>query len=405
MKVVKRNGSIVDFNIDKIMVAVNKATKEVKSSIDVNSIMEFVIKALGSKQTVAVEFIQDTIFDAMVSLGDTKLAREFERYRTRRAVDRERKLEKIYNDMHSIISSGSTENSNKDSRLHGVTRDLVAGEFYRNTLSDDVPKEVFDAHCKKIIHWHDADYSRSQTNCCVFNLSDMLENGTRILNASIEQPNSIQVATNVTMQIMANISSVQYGGVSVANFNETLAKYAKKNFRKNFIELYRLLGGFTKEVAESRIEDIEKAFGAIDSGNTRLKEMFGEIFEETVSKTDKEIYDACQLFEYQTNSILGSASQTPFSTITFNIPTSWESERIIWNYLQVRMKGLGKEGRIAIFPKISMIVVDGYNLNKGDKYYYLLKEASKCIAKTYYPDLLLYSKEDYLSGNVYARMG
>ena len=405
MKVIKRNGMVVDFNADKIKIAIEKAKKEVKSEVDVNSIMDLVLKTLGRVKSVAVESIQDTIFDSMVMLGESKLARDFERYRTRRTVEREKKLEKIYNDMHSVLVSGSNENSNKDSRLHGVTRDLVAGEFFRNTLSENIPKEVYDAHRKKLIHWHDSDYSTHQTNCCVFNLSDMLENGTKILNAEIESPRSIQVATNVAMQIMANISAVQYGGVSLANFNETLGKYAKLNFRKHFIDVYRIIEGMPKEEVEKEMAEWEREFGKIDSGNKNLKDMFGRVFKEAIEKTDKDIYDSCQLFEYQTNSILGSASQTPFSTITFNIPTSWESERIVWNYLQVRMKGLGKEGRIAIFPKISMIVVDGYNLKKEDKYYYLLQEASKCIAKTYYPDLLLYSKEDYLIGNVYARMG
>ena len=405
MKVIKRNGTVVDFNADKIKIAIEKAKKEVKSEVDVNSIMDLVLKTLGGVKSVAVELIQDTIFDSMVMLGESKLARDFERYRTRRTVEREKKLEKIYNDMHSVLVSGSNENSNKDSRLHGVTRDLVAGEFFRNTLSENIPKEVYDAHRKKLIHWHDSDYSTHQTNCCVFNLSDMLENGTKILNAEIESPKSIQVATNVAMQIMANISAVQYGGVSLANFNETLGKYAKLNFRKHFIDVYRIIEGMPKEKVEKEMAEWEREFGKIDSGNKNLKDMFERAFKEAIEKTDKDIYDSCQLFEYQTNSILGSASQTPFSTITFNIPTSWESERIIWNYLQVRMKGLGKEGRIAIFPKISMIVVDGYNLKKEDKYYYLLQEASKCIAKTYYPDLLLYSPKDYLEGSVYARMG
>lgn len=97
--------------------------------------------------------------------------------------------------------------------------------------------------------------------------------------------------------------------------------------------------------------------------------------------------------------------QTPFSTITFNVPTSWESEQIISSYLDVRMKGLGGKGVTAIFPKLSMIVVDGYNLKETDPYYWLLEKASKCIAKTYYPDILNYSKEEYDNGIYYARMG
>ncbi|MGL5050806.1 MAG: anaerobic ribonucleoside-triphosphate reductase [Fusobacteriaceae bacterium] len=101
----------------------------------------------------------------------------------------------------------------------------------------------------------------------------------------------------------------------------------------------------------------------------------------------------------------GNIWRYTFSTITFNIPTSWESEEIISSYLDVRMKGLGERGIIAIFPKLSMVVVDGYNLKEGDKYYWLTQKASKCIAKTYYPDILNYSREDYDEGKYYGRMG
>lgn len=185
-----------------------------------------------------------------------------------------------------------------------------------------------------------------------------------------------------------------------------LGEYAKKNFRKNFIEVYRLLHNISTASLDETIFNLENLYGDIDSGNVRLEKMYEREFEETKKKTDKEIYDACQTFEYQCNS-LQNANQVPFVTITMSIPTSWESERVVSNYFKVRQKGLtdGKHTTIAVFPKISMFVVDGYNLKEGDKYYYLLKEASKCIASTYYPDLLLVSKEDYDNDKYFARMG
>lgn len=166
-----------------------------------------------------------------------------------------------------------------------------------------------------------------------------------------------------------------------------LGEYAKKNFRKNFIEIYRLLHNISTASLDETIFNLENLYGDIDSGNSRLEKMYEREFEEAKKKTDKEIYDACQTFEYQCNS-LQNANQVPFVTITMSIPTSWESERVISNYFKVRQKGLtdGKHTTIAVFPKISMFVVDGYNLKEEDKYYYLLKEASKCIASTYYPD-------------------
>ena len=112
-----------------------------------------------------------------------------------------------------------------------------------------------------------------------------------------------------------------------------------------------------------------------------------------------------QTVEYQLNSI-SSSSQTPFSTLSFNVPTSWESEQIVLKYFKVRRDGLGyKNKRIAIFPKLSMFVVDGYNLNESDKYFNLLKDGAETISKCFYPDILHYSKEDYDSGKYYGRMG
>lgn len=198
-------------------------------------------------------------------------------------------------------------------------------------------------------------------------------------------------------------------GTSIADFNELLAVYAKKNFRKNFIDAIEFYNVLEKdyETTEEAVIELEKLCGEISSDNEKLEKGNPDVFAWVKKKTDKDIYDACQTFEYQTNSLTNS-NQTPFVTITMTIPTSWESERVILNYFKVRQGGLtDNKGHktIAIFPKISMFVVDGQNLKEGDKYYYILKEASKCIANTYYPDLLLYSKEDYENGTMYARMG
>lgn len=411
--IIKRDGKRQKFDIDKIKSAFMKAYNECykeqsikeKMDIDWDNIFDEKFK---NEDNISVESIQDFIFYETCKHNMFGVAKCFQEYRTRRMVEREKKLEKTYNDIDKIFKSGSNENSNKNSLLIGVKRDLMAGEFFRNKAAEIYPKDVWDAHCKKIIHIHDTDYDPRITNCCLIDIPNMLENGFLINNAEIGDSNSVQTAANVIMQISANVSASQYGGNSIPNFNEILAKYAKMNFRKNFIYVYRLINNVSFASLDKIIEDLENQYGKIDSGNNKLKLSFEKIFDETIQRTDKDIYDACQIFEYQTNSILGSASQTPFSTITMTIPTSWESERVVWNYLKVRQAGISfnkETPKIAIFPKISMIVVDGYNLKEGDKYYYLLEEASRCIAKTYYPDILNYSKEDYESGSTYGRMG
>ena len=392
--VVKRNNESVAFDKLKIKSAISNAFIEVDGKLDEksNEIVDRISDSIeGLNKDLNVEEIQDIIENKLMSSSRKDVAKAFMLFREKARLVREGELTSLFNRMESILSEGDDENSNKDYTLQSVKRDTIAGEFFRYDLKNHMPKSVYEAHKSKSVWLHDSDVQTALTNCCLANIEDMLENGTRITNADIEQPNSIQTAMNVATQIMASISSNQFGGVSFSNFNEVLSKYAKKTYKKNFIEICKI-----KEVEIPK--EIDSSFEYIDDIYTKIKEL-------CVQKTDKDIYDSCQLFEYQTSSVLGNASQTPFSTITFNIPTSWESERIIMNYLKVRQKGLGKNGTIALFPKLSMIVVDGYNLKETDPYFYLLEEASKCIAKTYYPDILNYSKEDYDSGKYYGRMG
>lgn len=390
MKVVKRNGSVVDFDINRIETAMRKAFTQMNEEFDVNLVEKVKNKVVDG---MSVEDIQDLVVYAMMENGFYIVANSYIKHREIQTYKRSVTNEGILRNMSDIVMFGDDENSNKDYKLPSVVRDTVAGVYFRNNLEKVLDKDVYEAHKSKAIHWHDSDVDPKLTNCCVFNIRDMLENGTRITNADVEKPNSVGVAMNVAMQIMASISASQYGGVSLSEFNEVFSEYTKMNFRKHFLDYFSFLHGDWKE----------ELF--ISSDNKELKDKYTKVFEKALSKTKKDIYDACQLFEYQTNSILGSASQTPFATITFSIPTSWESEMIIDSYLDVRMKGLGKRGIIAIFPKLSMIVVDGYNKKEGDKYFYLLEKASKCIAKTYYPDILNYTKEEYDAGRYYGRMG
>lgn len=395
MKIIKRNGKMVSFDKNKIFIAISKANKECShpyANRYLNEILTNVVDKCYDK--ITVEDIQDLVVDELLKYQAYELAKKYISYRAIREYNRNISLQNIFNKMGDIIEFGDNENSNKNYKHPSVIRDTIAGEYFRGTLEKSIGKELYEANSVGLIHWHDGDFDKKMTNCCLVNYKDMLEYGTKINNADIETPNSVGTAMNIAMQIMASVSASQYGGVSLPDFNEVFAEYAKKNFRKNFVEFYEFM--FDKEYDDCLY---------IDSSNKELEEKYPKIFNKTKSKTKKDIYDACQLFEYQTNSVMGSASQTPFSTITFNIPTSWESEQIIDSYLDVRMKGLGKKGITAIFPKISMIIVDGYNLKEGDPYYNLLQKASKCIAKCYYPDSLFYSKKDYDNNKYYARMG
>lgn len=398
-KIEKRSGEIQTFDPHKIFNAISRAIDETGVDLrvrDVNLIMDDILHGIRkrSENIISVEQVQDIVVDVLLNYN-RELALGYQSYRAVQAHKRLMSYEKFYDKLGDIIDvTAEKENSNKNYKMQSVVRDTIAGEFFRERLLTLLPEHLAKAHISKAIHWHDSDVDTKYTNCCLFNIEDMLENGTRINNADVEQPHSVGTAMNIGMQIIASISAQQYGGVSLPNFNEVFAKYAKMNFNKNFIKICNARN--TSHLSDSML---------ISSDNIELEEKMPIEFNLAKEWTRKDIYDACQLFEYQNNSVLGSASQTPFSTITCNIPTSWESEEIVSAYLDVRMKGLGSKNITAIFPKISMVVVDGYNLKEEDPYFYLLKKASKCIAKCYYPDLLNYSKEDYDAEKYYARMG
>lgn len=389
MQVIKRDGRKVEFDSGKIESAIRKAFVESNEEYDHNLTLKSISRI---DDNMTVEQIQDIVVKVLQSSKFKKTAECYIKYRYKRELDRKgfKSLDKRFQD---IIFNGDDENANKPSHLLNVKRDLIAGEYFRYRTEQILPKHLMDAHINKTVHIHDTDFlgDVKVTNCSIFDLEDMLRNGTRVNNADIGEPNSVGVACTVATQIIANIAFQQYGGISCSNFNEIMAYYAKKDFVKEF--------KYICDILNKRYPD------KIDSGITYEDLEYENIKEKTKLKVSKLIEDACQTTEYQLNSI-SSASQTPFSTLTFNIPTSWESEQIILKYFKVRRDGLGyKEKRTAIFPKLSMFVVDEYNLNKGDKYFNILEDASKTIAKCFYPDILHYNKEDYDIGKYYGRMG
>lgn len=391
MKIRKRNGLLVEFDSSKIENAIRKAMNEVGEFKDESlDLCEDIAKSVAEKcyDGIGVENIQDLVVTSLFSNGLNSVGLAYQTYRTLREHDRT-----AYHDLMKVVDGiyyvGSDDNSNKPSHLRNVKRDMTAGEIEKIQASRHIPKRIWEAHCKKEIYWHDLDFSGDipMTNCCIPNVWDMLDNGTRINNADITTPKSIGVATTVLAQIVANIAHQQYGGISISDFNEQLAKYATMSLNKNFKYNCDYEG----------IEFFEVCGDSKNIPNTHKK-----AYDMAKEKTKKDIYDACQSYEYEANSI-SSASQTPFSTLSLNIPTSWESKEIAKAYLKVRMAKLGK--KIAIFPKINYVVVDGYNLKKGDPHYDLTELAVKCISQCFYPDILNYTREEYEKGQIFSRMG
>lgn len=272
------------------------------------------------------------------------------------AVDLDFQLERFHNHDRSIMN----ENGNKDSRTAMTQRELLAGVVSKAKGLEMYPEEVQRAHIQGIIHLHDLDRSPYQPlpNCSLPDFAYMLEQGVQLGNARVESPKSISTAVSILGILISAISGEQYGGVSIHELDKLLAPYAEMTLEKNR-QLY-------SEVLEDA-QEVEKL---------------------TRKKTSKDIYDAMQALEYDINTMTTTTAQTPFSTVSYGLGTSWVEREIQKQHLQVRYDGLGRHRITAIFPKILYFVQEGINLKPGDVNYDIKKAAVKTSASRIYPDII-----------------
>ena len=282
-------------------------------------------------------------------------------------------LDQMAEENQSLVN----ENANKDSRVFNTRRDLTAGITAKAIGLTMLPEKISKAHLAGDIHIHDLDYQpyMPMTNCSLIDFATMFKNGFTIGNAQVESPKSIQTATAQMAQIIANVASSQYGGTSANRIDQVLAPYAELNLAKN-----RRLAG---EWLDS--SDQIEAFAR--------------------SKTQSDIYDAMQSLEYEINTLYTCQGQTPFTTLGFGLGTSWIERHIQEAILKVRIEGLGKERRTAIFPKLVFSLKDGVNLRPGDPNYDLKQLALKCATQRMYPDVLMYDKLVEITGSFKVPMG
>lgn len=279
------------------------------------------------------------------------------------------------------LKAGNTqitnENANKDSRVFNTQRDLSAGQLAKVIGLDMLPPKVKEAHLSGQIHFHDLDYHpyAPMTNCCLIDFETMYRDGFQIGNAQVESPKSIQTATAQMAQIIANVASSQYGGTSVNRVDELLAPYAKLNYNKHLSQ------------AKKWIQDPSQ------------REAYAQ------ELTKKDIYDAMQSLEYEINTLYTSQGQTPFTTLGFGLGNDWYAREIQQAILKVRLLGLGKEKRTAIFPKLVFTIKKGLNFYKEDPNYDIKLLALECATKRMYPDILNYDKIIELTGSFKAPMG
>ena len=395
MKVIKRDGKKVDFDPNKIVVAISKANREVigneKASIqNINYIVE-AIEKLGLNE-IGIEKIQDQIERKLMELGKYELAKRYMLYREKRSIIRQTNTtdESILSLIRNTNKEVSKENSNKNAILLSTQRDLIAGEVSKDIVDRLLlPERIVKAHKEGVLHFHDKDYFiQPMFNCCLVNIKDMLDNETVMNGKKIETPKSFQVACTVMTQIIAAVASNQYGGQSVNIAH--LGKYLRKTYDKYYNKYYNhfIEEGKTEKEAETLAKD------------------FAEM------RKQEDLVAGIQTVQYQINTLMTTNGQSPFVTLFMHIVEGDEYEKevaqIIEEILKQRLQGIkNSEGHYITpaFPKL-IYVLDECNNLSGGKYDYITKLAVKCSAKRLYPDYISAKKmREIYEGNVFSPMG
>ncbi len=393
MKIIKRDGTIVDYDPEKIRVAIQKANNEVtkRNKISKDQIKEIIqyIEELN-KPRILVEDIQDIIEEKLMEFGKYSLAKKYITYRyTRELV---RKANTTDQSIKELIEGESeywnNENSNKNAKVVTTQRDYLAGitstDITRRFL---LPEDIVKAHDAGIIHFHDADYFAQNAlhNCELINLEDMLQNGTLINGVMIEKPHRFITAATIATQIILAVTSSSYGGATVSLSH--LAPFVRESY-KNYFEKYQKRG--------LSQEDCEKY---------------------ATQDTKKEVEDGVQTFNYQVNSMTNTNGQAPFLSVCMYLGETEEYKEelamIIEEFLNQRMVGFKNEKGVYVtpaFPKL-LYVLEKDNIEEKGKYWYLTELAAKCTAKRLVPDYISEKKMLELKidkngkGNCYPCMG
>ncbi len=390
MKVIKRDGTTVDFDRSKIVIAIQKANDAVE---EYQRIDQATIDAIAAyvntrpRPRLLVEDIQDIVEHKLMEAGKYDLAKAYIIYRYNRALVRKANTtdESIMALLHNDNKELAEENSNKNTVIASTQRDYIAGEVSRDlTRRILLPEHISEAHDKGVIHFHDADYFIQPIfNCCLINIGDMLDNGTMMNGKLIESPKSFQVACNVMTQIIANVASNQYGGQSVDICH--LGKYLRKSYFK-----------FRKKIADT----------CGDSVSDELIEAL------TQERLNDELRSGVQTIQYQINTLMTTNGQSPFVTLFLNLqegdPYIKENAMIIQEILRQRLEGIKNEAGVYVtpaFPKL-VYVLDEHNNLRGGEYDYITELAVRCSAKRMYPDYISAKiMRQLYEGNVFAPMG
>ena len=397
MRVIKRNGAEVEFDIVKIIAAVTKANNVVDEEarmtpVQIQRIAESVelsCQSLGRAPTV--EEIQDFVEHQIMAHGAFEVAKRYITYRYNRSLVRKSNTtdDKILSLIECNNEEAKQENSNKNPVVNSTQRDYMAGEVSRDLTNRLLlPEDIVKAHEEGIIHFHDTDYyAQHMHNCDLVNLEDMLQNGTVITGTLIERPHSFATACNIATQIVAQVASNQYGGQSISLTHlAPFVDVSRQKIRKQVLAEVEALG---VEPTEDKITEIVEK---------RLRE---------------EIRRGVQTIQYQVVTLLTTNGQAPFITVFMylNEARSEQEKRdlavIIEEMLEQRYQGVKNEQGVWVtpaFPKL-IYVLEGDNIHDDSPYYYLTQLAAKCTARRMVPDYISEKKMLELKGDVYPCMG
>ena len=397
MKIIKRNGSEVAFDITKIIVAITKANDSVEevdrmTPVQIQRIAESVelqCQKIGRAPTV--EEIQDMVEHYIMAHGAFEVAKHYITYRYTRSLVRKSNTtdEKILSLIECNNEEAKQENSNKNPVVNSTQRDYMAGEVSRD-LTERIllPQDIVEAHREGIIHFHDSEYyAQHMHNCDLVNLEDMLQNGTVITGTLIERPHSFATACNIATQIVAQVASNQYGGQSISLTH--LAPFV--------------------EVSRQKIRKIvlaEMTSIGVDPGEEKISEL-------VETRLREEIRRGVQTIQYQVVTLLTTNGQAPFITV-FMYLNEARNERekkdlamIIEEMLLQRYQGVKNEKGVWVTPAFPKLIytLEEDNIHEDSPYWYLTELAAKCTAKRMVPDYISEKKMKELKGDVYTCMG
>lgn len=381
--VIKRDGSRNAFEIQRIINAIKKAASAVEISDDFycHQMGQAVCNTIFARhqQEIDIHHIQQIVENQLMSSQYPQIARAYIEYRHDRDLARE-KRSSLTKEIEGLIQQSNVEllneNANKDAKVIPTQRDLLAGIVAKHYAKHHIlPRDVVDAHEKGEIHYHDLDYAPffPMFNCMLVDLKGMLTQGFKMGNAEIEPPKSIGTATAVTAQIIAQVASHIYGGTTINRIDEVLAPYVQLSYEKLLKTAEQWQIPQPKAYADALIE--------------------------------KECFDAFQSLEYEVNTLHTSNGQTPFVTFGFGLGTRWQERLIQQSILKNRIRGLGKNHKTPVFPKLVFTIKRGINQSPQDPNYDIKQLALECASKRMYPDILNYDQVVNVTGSFKAPMG